>query len=69
MTNSKSTKKALLLSMLSLLLCFSMLIGTTFAWFTDSVSSANNRKTLKDKKEYTLKSCGALLRSFFSGKI
>ena len=42
MTNSKSTKKALLLSVLSLLLCFSMLIGTTFAWFTDSVSSANN---------------------------
>ena len=42
MTNLKSTKKALMLSVLSLLLCFTMLIGTTFAWFTDSVSSANN---------------------------
>lgn len=43
MTNKKSTKKALLLSVLSLLLCCSMLIGTTFAWFTDSVTSGNNK--------------------------
>ena len=42
MKNSKSTKKALLASVLSLLLCFTMLIGTTFAWFTDTVTSANN---------------------------
>ena len=27
---------------LCLLLCMSMLIGTTFAWFTDSVSTTNN---------------------------
>ena len=40
--SKKTTKKALILSALSLLLCVSMLIGTTFAWFTDSVSSANN---------------------------
>jgi len=38
----KSTKKALLTSVLSLLLCCSMLIGTTFAWFTDSVESGSN---------------------------
>ena len=42
MTNKKSTKRALILSVLSLVLCFSMLVGTTFAWFTDSVTSANN---------------------------
>ena len=42
MTNRKTTKKALIFSALSLLLCFSMLVGTTFAWFTDSVTSANN---------------------------
>lgn len=36
-------KNALLHSILALLLCFSMLIGTTFAWFTDSVTSSNNR--------------------------
>ena len=42
MTSMKTTKKSLLISALALLLCFAMLIGTTFAWFTDSVSSANN---------------------------
>ncbi len=42
MTKKHSTKKALMASALSLVLCFSMLIGTTFAWFTDSVTSANN---------------------------
>ena len=42
MTNAKATKKALLSSVLSLVLCVSMLLGTTFAWFTDSVTSANN---------------------------
>lgn len=38
----RNTKHALLLSFLSLLLCVSMLIGTTFAWFTDSVISGSN---------------------------
>ena len=42
MTKKYSVKKALVASLLSLALCFSMLIGTTFAWFTDSVTSANN---------------------------
>ena len=39
----KKTKYALLHSVLALLLCVSMLVGTTFAWFTDSVSSAKNQ--------------------------
>ena len=38
----KNTKKALLSSALALFMCFAMLLGTTFAWFTDSVTSANN---------------------------
>ena len=38
----KNKKKALLQSALSILLCCSMLIGTTFAWFTDSVTSGKN---------------------------
>ena len=37
-----STKKAFIMSAISMLLCFSMLIGTTFAWFTDTVTSGNN---------------------------
>ena len=42
MTNTKTTKRALLSSVMAMLLCFTMLLGTTFAWFTDSVTSGNN---------------------------
>ena len=42
MTNAKSTKRALLTSVVAMILCFTMLLGTTFAWFTDSVSSNGN---------------------------
>ncbi len=42
MTKKGNTKKALLMSALSLLLCVSMLVGTTFAWFTDEVVSGTN---------------------------
>ena len=42
MTKRKSTKSALITSVLALFLCFAMLLGSTFAWFTDSVASANN---------------------------
>ena len=42
MFKTKSTKRALLMSALSLLACVSMLIGSTFAWFTDSVTSSGN---------------------------
>ena len=43
MANSKQTKRALLTSVLSIALCLSMLIGTTFAWFTDTASTAVNK--------------------------
>ncbi|MBQ7356637.1 MAG: hypothetical protein IJW66_04455 [Clostridia bacterium] len=42
MTKTKSTKHALVMSVMALFLCFTMLLGTTFAWFTDSVTSAGN---------------------------
>ena len=42
MTNAKTTRRALLSSVVALFLCFAMLLGTTYAWFTDSVSSAGN---------------------------
>ena len=43
MTSSKSTKRALLSSALALLMCVTMLIGTTFAWFTDTASTGVNK--------------------------
>ena len=42
MTTKRSTKRALILSALSLLMCVSMFVGSTFAWFTDEVVSGNN---------------------------
>ena len=43
MNNTKTTKRALLSSVMARLLCITMLIGTTFAWFTDSASTAVNK--------------------------
>ncbi|MDD6203513.1 MAG: TasA family protein, partial [Firmicutes bacterium] len=43
MTNTKATKRALLLSVMAMLVCVAMLVGTTFAWFTDSASTAVNK--------------------------
>ena len=43
MMKTKRTKRALLLSALALLACISMLVGSTFAWFTDSVTSSSNK--------------------------
>ncbi len=40
---STKTKKALICSVLSLVLCFTMLIGSTFAWFTDSATTGVNK--------------------------
>ena len=53
----KQTKKAALLSVFMLIACLSMLLGTTYAWFTDSVSSGSNVITagnLDVEVEYTL---------------
>ena len=36
------TKKALIMSIFSMVLCMAMLMGTTFAWFTDTAGTAVN---------------------------
>ena len=41
-TKQSSTKRALFASGLSILLCLLMLIGTTLAWFTDTVNNKGN---------------------------
>ena len=38
----KSKKRALISSLVIMAICFTMLIGSTFAWFTDSASSTGN---------------------------
>lgn len=39
----KTTRKAFLTSVMALMLCIVMLTGTTFAWFTDTVTSSGNK--------------------------
>ena len=41
MTKSRA-KKTFLVSVLALILCVATLVGTTFAWFSDSVTSKDN---------------------------
>lgn len=43
MSSGKSTKRALICSVLAVLMCAAMLIGTTFAWFTDTASTGVNK--------------------------
>ena len=45
MTNKRATKRALLTSVLAICLCLVMLIGSTFAWFTDTASTGVNTIT------------------------
>ena len=43
MTNRKSTKRALLGSVMAMVLCLAMLVGATLAWFTDTASTNVNK--------------------------
>ena len=42
MERKNATRSALFTSVISMLMCISMMVGTTFAWFTDSVTSSGN---------------------------
>ena len=61
MTKNNSTKKALVFALLSTLLCVSMLIGTTFAWFTDTASTAVNKIQAGNLKVELVKEDGSKL--------
>ena len=43
MNNKRATKRALLTSVMALVMCVVMLVGTTFAWFTDTASTGVNK--------------------------
>ena len=43
MNTKKATKRALLTSVMALVMCVVMLVGTTFAWFTDTASTGVNK--------------------------
>ena len=57
MNNKRATKRALLTSVMALVMCVVMLAGTTFAWFTDTASTGVNKiqaGNLKMDVQYTL---------------
>ena len=57
MNNKRATKRALLTSVMALAMCVVMLVGTTFAWFTDTASTGVNKiqaGNLDIEVEYTL---------------
>ena len=63
-----SSKRALLLSLLSMVICVSMLIGSTFAWFTDS-ATANVNEIKSGNLDVELVSCDeAYLNGLEDGK-
>jgi len=62
-----SKKTSLLLSLFCILMCVTVLIGTSFAWFTDTVTSGSNRiqtGTLKVGMEYRTVTLGQTSQSW-----
>mgnify|MGYP000649322873 FL=1 len=75
---SKSTKRALISSTLAILMCVAMLIGTTFAWFTDTASTGVNKiqagnldieLQMKDNNGRWVNAEGKILPFLVEGKI
>ena len=78
MTSSKSTKRALISGALAILMCVAMLIGTTFAWFTDTASTGVNKIVagnldielqMKDNDDNWVNAEGKILPFLVEGKI
>ena len=61
MNTKKATKRALLTSVMALVMCVVMLVGTTFAWFTDTASTGVNKIQAGNLKVQLLKNDGTVL--------
>ena len=78
MNTKKATKRALLTSVMALVMCVVMLVGTTFAWFTDTASTGVNKiqagnldieLQMKDKSGKWVNAEGKTLPFLVEGKI
>ena len=78
MNNHKQTKRALLTSIMALVMCVVMLVGTTFAWFTDTARTSVNKieagnldieLQMKDAKGNWINAEGETLPFLVEGKI
>ena len=69
MNNKRATKRALLTSVMALVMCVVMLVGTTFAWFTDTASTGVNKIQAGNlKMEVTYKNAETLNNSLTDTK-
>ena len=69
MNNKRATKRALLTSVTALVMCVVMLVGTTFAWFTDTASTGVNKIQAGNlKMEVTYKNAETLNNSLTDTK-
>ena len=78
MNNKRATKRALLTSVMALVMCVVMLVGTTFAWFTDTASTGVNKiqagnldieLQMKDNDGKWVNAEGKILPFLVNGKI
>ena len=78
MNTKRATKRALLTSIMALVMCVVMLVGTTFAWFTDTASTGVNKiqagnldieLQMKDKEGKWVNAEGKILPFLVEGKI
>ena len=78
MNNKRATKRALLTSVMALAMCVVMLVGTTFAWFTDTASTGVNKiqagnldieLQMKDNNGKWVNAEGKILPFLVEGKI
>ena len=78
MNNKRATKRALLTSVMALVMCVVMLVGTTFAWFTDTASTGVNKiqagnldieLQMKDNNGKWVNAEGKILPFLVEGKI
>ncbi len=78
MNSHKQTKRALLTSIMALVMCVVMLVGTTFAWFTDTATTSVNKIQagnldiefqMKDAKGDWINAEGETLPFLVEGKI
>ena len=69
MNNKRATKRALLTSVMALVMCVVMLVGTTFAWFTDTASTGVNKIQAGNlKMEVTYKNAETVKKSLTDTK-
>lgn len=68
MTRKQEKRRAFLMSMMAMIVCVAMLVGSTFSWFTDTTSNTGNRIETGELKVELYKYNGAEYKNISDGK-